>query len=117
MKTLGLLLLWSVTWLPAGVRDHAPARPGQVRRSAVHLRLGELDRPVGRLPQGLPGDESLDALLWDEEDASDGDPVDAIAPWLPPESSGVADRAALALFALSQGGAVWTSCQRHPLRC
>lgn len=117
MKTLGLLLLWSVTWLPAGGHDHVAARPGPVRRSAVHLRLAELDRPVGRLPLGFPIGESLGALLWDEEDGSDGDPVDAIAPRLPLEVSGVADRAALALFALSQGSAVWTSCQRHPLRC
>jgi hypothetical protein len=113
MKTVGLLIFCSISLLQPGARDR-PSGPAHAPRPAVHASSAETRRPADRLPPGSTGGEGLGALLWDGEDGSDADCLDT---GLYLTSPCFADRAAIALFALSQGSAVWTSCHRIPLRC
>src|SRR4051794_12353893 len=77
MKALGLLLIWAVSWLPAGAHDRSPAS-NKGRRTVGHRATAAIDRPAGRLPLGRPAGEVAGSLLWDGEDSLDGDPVDVL---------------------------------------
>lgn len=116
MKTLGLLLIWSISWHPAGIHDRSPSSSRDLR-SGHPVIVAALDRPTAPLPTGRPSGDRLGALLWDAEDSSDGDPGDVLDTGLSLHSPGPSDQAALAWFAIGRGGTVWTSCQRLPLRC
>jgi hypothetical protein len=86
-------------------------------RSPVTVASAVVGRPADRLPLALPAGEGSSAFLSDGEDSFDGDPGDVLDTGFHLGSSGAAEQAALAMYAQSQGGAVWTSCQRRPLRC
>jgi hypothetical protein len=113
MQPIGFLLIWAVSWLPAGEYDRSPIF-GKELGLARPLAGAEIGLPSGARPASPALLGELTALLSDGEDSSDGD---VCALGLAIEVPARIDVSALFRQAREGGDAGWTSCQRHPLRC
>lgn len=118
MKSVGILIFWSF-WLPClGEQDQSSdlvQSPPTVASSAL-AHSTRLRRSDGRLPQQALDFVGLGLCLWEGEE--DGDPD---GPFLtiatPPALFHEADTSSWLSIVSLQTPAVWSSCQRIPLRC
>ncbi|SIO24597.1 hypothetical protein SAMN05444166_3220 [Singulisphaera sp. GP187] len=117
MKSVGILLFWSLLLPVLGVRDQgsdSANSPQTVVSTLSHST--RLRRSDGRLPNGALDQAGLGLCLWDGED--DDDSAGHLVAFRPPlTSSHVVGNAPWSSFTVSQTKAVWTPCHRIPLRC
>ncbi|WP_406694031.1 hypothetical protein V5E97_23600 [Singulisphaera sp. Ch08] len=117
MKTIGILLFWSFLLPSFGVWDQSSDSekvPQAVASTLSHST--RLRRSDGRLPNEALDHVGLGLYLSDGEDDDDLD-RHFIAFSFPLTSSHLIASASWSSFSCVQTKAVWTSCQRIPLRC